>query len=65
MVNKASVVKTDVMASNGVIHVIDAVLIPPKKKQTRGYSPAGSADPVGAKTRRMVVRGPSHQFFAP
>jgi uncharacterized surface protein with fasciclin (FAS1) repeats len=29
MVNDASVIATDVMASNGVIHVIDAVLLPP------------------------------------
>ncbi len=29
MVNDANVVTTDVMASNGVIHVIDAVLLPP------------------------------------
>jgi uncharacterized surface protein with fasciclin (FAS1) repeats len=29
-VNNARVVTTDVMASNGVIHVIDRVLIPPK-----------------------------------
>lgn len=28
MVNNSKVVKTDVMASNGVIHVIDSVLIP-------------------------------------
>jgi uncharacterized surface protein with fasciclin (FAS1) repeats len=32
MVNQAHVVKTDVEASNGVIHVIDAVLLPPAKK---------------------------------
>ena len=31
MVDKANVVKTDIMASNGVIHVIDAVMMPPKK----------------------------------
>lgn len=31
-VNKANVVKTDVKSSNGVIHVIDAVILPPKKK---------------------------------
>ena len=29
MVDKARVVKTDIAASNGVIHVIDAVLLPP------------------------------------
>lgn len=31
MVDKANVVKTDIMASNGVIHVIDTVMMPPKK----------------------------------
>jgi uncharacterized surface protein with fasciclin (FAS1) repeats len=31
MVDKANVVKTDVGASNGVIHVIDAVMMPPAK----------------------------------
>jgi uncharacterized surface protein with fasciclin (FAS1) repeats len=30
-VNNATVVKADVMASNGVIHVIDTVLLPPAK----------------------------------
>ncbi|MGE0407008.1 MAG: fasciclin domain-containing protein, partial [Candidatus Korobacteraceae bacterium] len=29
MVNEAKVVKTDITASNGVIHVIDTVLLPP------------------------------------
>ena len=31
MVNNAKVLKTDVVASNGVIHVIDTVLMPPAK----------------------------------
>jgi len=31
MVNKANVVKTDIKTSNGVIHVIDAVILPPAK----------------------------------
>ena len=31
-VSGATVVTTDVIASNGVIHVIDAVIMPPKKK---------------------------------
>lgn len=30
-VDKATVVKTDIGASNGVIHVIDAVILPPRK----------------------------------
>lgn len=29
MADKAGVVKTDIMATNGVIHVIDAVMLPP------------------------------------
>jgi len=32
MVNKAHVVKTDIEASNGVIHVIDSVIMPPAGK---------------------------------
>jgi uncharacterized surface protein with fasciclin (FAS1) repeats len=30
MVNDAKVTKTDIAASNGVIHVIDTVIMPPK-----------------------------------
>ena len=30
-INSANVVAVDVMASNGVIHVIDSVILPPKK----------------------------------
>jgi uncharacterized surface protein with fasciclin (FAS1) repeats len=30
-IDAATIVKTDVMASNGVIHVIDAVILPPAK----------------------------------
>jgi uncharacterized surface protein with fasciclin (FAS1) repeats len=32
MINNANIVKTDIAASNGVIHVIDAVIMPPAKK---------------------------------
>lgn len=32
MINKSKVVQTDILTSNGVIHVIDTVLIPAKKK---------------------------------
>ena len=30
-IDSANIVKTDIMASNGVIHVIDAVILPPTK----------------------------------
>ena len=33
--NKATVVKTDVKSSNGVIHVIDKVILPPEKKDKK------------------------------
>ena len=32
-INKANVVKTDIVCKNGVIHVIDAVILPPEKKK--------------------------------
>ncbi len=32
MVNNSNVIKADIIAKNGVIHVIDAVLMPPTKK---------------------------------
>ena len=32
MVDNANVVKTDIVASNGVIHIIDSVIMPPKGK---------------------------------
>ena len=32
MIDSAKVVKTDILTSNGVIHVIDAVILPPTGK---------------------------------
>jgi uncharacterized surface protein with fasciclin (FAS1) repeats len=32
MINGATVVKTDIVCKNGVIHVIDAVILPPEEK---------------------------------
>ena len=43
--NSATVVQADVMASNGVIHVIDTVLMPPAAQMAPGQLPrAGEAD---------------------
>jgi len=39
-INTARVVKADVAAANGVIHVIDEVLLPPSSKQGNAASPA-------------------------
>ena len=33
MIDKAHVVKTDIVCSNGVIHVVDSVIMPPKGKK--------------------------------
>ena len=32
-INNANVVKTDIRCSNGIVHVIDSVLLPPEKKK--------------------------------
>lgn len=52
MINDASVVAADVMASNGVIHVINAVLIPSaddKKTATKAASGSKSAGSCSAR----------------
>ena len=36
--NEANILKTDIRASNGIIHVIDAVLLPPEKKEQQKQS---------------------------
>lgn len=37
-VNQAKVVKTDIRASNGILHVIDAVILPPEKSDSHASS---------------------------
>ena len=39
-INGANVVLADVLATNGVVHVIDAVLIPPENEPTDDAPPA-------------------------
>jgi transforming growth factor-beta-induced protein len=50
-VDNAKVVKTDVPATNGVIHVIDAVLLPPDVKL------GAAAGDVGRSIRLAIERG--------
>ena len=35
MIENAKITKTDIECSNGIIHVIDAVILPPKMKQSQ------------------------------
>jgi uncharacterized surface protein with fasciclin (FAS1) repeats len=44
MVDGAKVVKTDIECSNGVIHVIDSVIMP-------GYKPEGSMEKKGSESK--------------
>ena len=53
MVNQANVVKTDILTTNGVIHVIDAVILPPAKT---------SAAPT---TQAPIAAAPVHPATVP
>jgi transforming growth factor-beta-induced protein len=46
MVNGANVLATDVEASNGVIHVIDSVILPPSAEKAMMAAPAMEAKPA-------------------
>ena len=48
MVNNANVVATDIEASNGVIHVIDAVILPPTVAMQLGFAPMASMSMRGS-----------------
>ena len=43
MVNGANVVQADIKAKNGVIHVIDAVILPPAEEAAPTEAPAAAA----------------------
>ena len=54
MVNDASVVAADIMASNGVIHVIDAVLLPPAPEPAPSTTEA-SEEPAPEEAPGTIV----------
>ncbi len=67
-VNDASVVEADIEASNGVVHVIDRVLMPPDLVTALGYAELGAlADAVQAAPELSdTLSGPgAYTLFAP
>jgi uncharacterized surface protein with fasciclin (FAS1) repeats len=57
-INSATVTQADIMASNGVIHVVDTVLLPPSLSTLpRTGGAAGPAVPVAAAVGALLVAG--------
>ena len=61
MVNDASVVIPDIIASNGIIHVIDSVLIPPTDEPI--LEPADSIYDIAANTDDFTTLGELNILF--
>jgi transforming growth factor-beta-induced protein len=49
MINEANIVATDIETSNGVIHVIDAVILPPAGEEAAAEEAAAEATPEAAE----------------
>jgi hypothetical protein len=60
MINGAGLVATDIDASNGVIHVIDSVMLPPAVRSTQATQAAPKyvthACPTTGRVTRTMVR---------
>ena len=67
MVNDANVIIPDIMASNGIIHVIDKVLIPPEGPTTlpEGEEELGPALPVTTEAPPDTTEAPPDTTEAP
>lgn len=66
-VNQANVVKTDIEATNGVIHVIDAVILPPTVSGQAAPAPQVPTVPTGVApcddaTAQLRVHQPTVRF---
>jgi Fasciclin domain len=59
MVNDANIVTPDVLASNGVIHVIDKVILPPANVPEPVPTAEGTTPPVEAPTETTIPPGSS------
>ncbi len=54
-IDDATVIATDIETSNGIIHVIDAVILPPSSESTSGFSTAKvAAGGVSASSTQMI-----------
>lgn len=56
-VNDANVTVADIAASNGVIHVIDAVILPPAGSTAAPAAPAAAANGITSPTEGATVKG--------
>jgi uncharacterized surface protein with fasciclin (FAS1) repeats len=56
-VNDANLVATDINASNGVIHVIDSVILPPEKKKVSAHEMRKMIEQVVAKGTKTFNAG--------
>ena len=56
-INDANIVVTDIQASNGVIHVIDAVIVPPAPESTPEATPEATPEPAEEAPTTMPATG--------
>lgn len=56
-VENAKIIKTDIVCSNGVIHVIDAVIMPPTPKKNASVQPRQMIEQVVAKGSQLYNSG--------
>lgn len=63
MVNESKVVKADLVASNGVIHVIDSVLLPPEPKQEHAETEKKAAPEKKSQGKTIVETAIANKDF--
>ncbi len=55
-VQGANIIKTDIQCANGVIHVIDSVIMPPKQAAKTSHMPAKMNMPVAMQHPRTIIQ---------